>query len=198
MKERRDGNKTVFEEAPVVIPVTFGAAALFVLIRLVLVHLGHIETDDPVWAMPLIAAISLAGALAFLRRDKTVFDDAARRLTWSKWTPFGRSGGTVAYDEVTSVTVETMSGSESVPSARVAIHTASDKIPLTGHYSASLDQWEPVATRIRQFVGLSAADLTEDSLRAMVAEGRKIDAIRHLREKSGMSLADAKHAVEQL
>ena len=81
-------------------------------------------------------------------RDRTVFDDAARRLTWSKWTPLGRTGGTVAYDEVTSVTVETMSGSETVPSARVAIHTATDKIPLTGMYSASLDQWEPVATRI--------------------------------------------------
>ena len=198
MKERRDGDKTIFEDAPGVIPAVFGAAALFVLGQFLLVLLGMIETEHPVWTMPVIATISLGCALVFFRRDRNTFDAAARRLIWSKWTPLGRTSGMVSYDDITNVTIETMSGIDSASTARVVIHTAADKIPLTVHYSASIASWEPVAIRIRQLVGLSTADVTNDSLRAMVAEGRKIDAIRHLREKSGMSLADAKHAVEQL
>ena len=198
MKERRDGGRIIFEDAPVIVPAVFGAAASFVLGRFVLIQFGLVEPEHPSWTLLLTAAISLGCALVFFRRDSTIFDEAARSLTWSKWTPLGRTGGTIAYDDITGVTVETMSGSESVPSARVVVHTATDTVPLTAHYSASLDRWEPVAIRIRQLVGLSAADLTEDSLRAMVAKGRKIDAIRHLRLKTGMSLADAKHAVEQL
>jgi len=198
MKERRDGDKTTFDDAPGVIPAVFGAAALFVLGQFILVLFGMIETEHPVWTMPLIATISLGFALFFFRRDSNTFDGAARCLTWSKWSPLGRTGGTVAYDDIQNVTVETMSGMDSTSTARVVIHTVADKIPLTVHYSASLDSWEPVATRIRQLVGLNTADLTDDSLRALVAEGRKIDAIRQLREKSGMSLADAKPAVEGL
>ena len=198
MKERRDGDKTIFNDAPGFLPAVFGAAGLFVLGQFVLVLFGMIETEHPVWAMPVVAALSLGCTLFFFRRDSNTFDGAARRLIWSKWTPLGRTGGTVAYDDITNVTVETMSGMDSTSTARVVIHTAADKIPLTVHYSASLESWEPVATRIRQLVGLSTANLTDDSLRALVAEGRKIDAIRHLREKSGMSLADAKHAVERL
>ena len=30
MKERRDGDRIIFEDAPVVVPAVFGAAALFV------------------------------------------------------------------------------------------------------------------------------------------------------------------------
>ena len=198
MKERRDGDRIIFEDAPVVVPAVFGLAALFVLGRFVLIQLGLVVPEHPSWTLLLTAAISLGCALVFFRRDSTIFDEAARSLTWSKWTPLGRTGGAIAYDEITGVTVETMSGSETVPSARVVVHTATDTVPLTAHYSASLDRWEPVAIRIRQLVGLGTADLTEDSLRAMVAQGRKIDAVRHLRLKTGMSLADARHAVERL
>ena len=162
-----------------------------------LIQLGLVVPEHPSWTLLLTAAISLGCALVFFRRDSSIFDGAARSLSWSKWTPLGRTGGTIAYDDITGVTVETMSGSETVPSARVVVHTATDTVPLTAHYSASPDRWEPAAIRIRQLVGLGATDLTEDSLRAMVAQGRKIDAIRHLRLKTGMSLADARHAVER-
>jgi ribosomal protein L7/L12 len=47
-------------------------------------------------------------------------------------------------------------------------------------------------------IGLETKDLTEDSVRAMVAAGRKIDAIRLLRIRNRLGLKEAKVEVERL
>ena len=55
-----------------------------------------------------------------------------------------------------------------------------------------------MAARLRSTLGLTGAATGEDDLRALVAQGRHIDAIRQLREAKGLGTTDAKAEIDRL
>jgi len=198
MKVSRDNGALIVEESPVVVPVVFGASAIVLLVPAVLISLGLYEHEQPAWAALLVALLSTAIAVVFLCRDHNRFDSQSGQLTWSKRTLFGTSGGTVPFQDITSITIETQSTSETIPSARIVVHTPSVVVPLTRHYSGSVASHEPLAALLRGAVELANDRLIEDSLKALVQAGRKIDAVRLLRLKEGIGLTEAKERVDRL
>jgi hypothetical protein len=87
----------------------------------------------------LIAAIASAlFAAALYERDSFLFDPAQRLISWKTYRfPFQARSGSLRYDEVTDVTVET--GPGKLPGAkgttyRVALSSDSEGVPLTACY----------------------------------------------------------------
>jgi ribosomal protein L7/L12 len=55
-----------------------------------------------------------------------------------------------------------------------------------------------IASRIRALLGHDSDETHLHNVRALIAAGKTIDAIRVLREEEGLSLVDAKRRVEEL
>ncbi len=81
------------------------------------------------------------------------------------------------FDDVAAVTLETLSSSESTPGARVVLVLHNGRLPLTDRYSGGS---------------------LEDSERGLVAQGRKLGAIRLLRTERSLTPEVAKDVVDKL
>jgi ribosomal protein L7/L12 len=75
--------------------------------------------------------------------------------------------------------------------------TGTGEIPISIAYEHS-DKNEVIAERMRVFLNMSSKTLIVDSIKASIANGKDIDAIRLLREKSGISLNEAKAIVTKI
>ncbi len=198
IKERRQGALVVFEQRPGVV------AALIALCALIMVALGLSgwfgisELDQPSWFAIAIGLV-LAGCLvAFFGIERAIFDCDRREIRWSKRKLFRHRSGRLSFDEVAAVTLETLSSSESVPAARVVLLTETGKLALTDHYSGSPLLWRPILERIEAILDLGSEGSLEESLRSLMAQGRKIDAIRLLRSERSLSLEEAKAHIDKL
>lgn len=197
LKEASDGRTVFFEDYPVVLPAIFAAAAAFLASHALVRYQALLGGEKEALGLIFSALFSaLTGAL-FFRRDHFFFDLEQRRLSWRKWSLFKRSAGAVDFAEISGVSVESMSGSDGGASYRVALRTPDGSLPLTETYSGDSDTWQPLAERLRTLLGLTAAS-GDDDLRALVAQGRHIDAVRQLREAKGLSLTDAKAEIDRL
>lgn len=198
LKEAPDGRSIVFEDRPLVLPAIFGAAATFLAGHAVVQYQALLDGEKEALGLIFSALFAALAAALFFRRDYFVFDLDRRRLSWRKWSLFKRSAGAVDFAEIAGVTVESMSGSEGGASYRIALRTPAGALPLTETYSGDNNTWQPMAARLRTVLGMTAAAGDDDDLRALVAQGRHIDAIRQLREARDLSLTDAKAEIDRL
>lgn len=125
---------------------------------------------------------------------------ATRTIEWQRMWAFRRWAGTVAFDEVQSIFAERSIGTERIPSRRIVLKTRDGRdIPFTlGYRPDGGEGLVRLAEQVRRVVGLAGLAVSDDVLRAMLEDGRTIDAIKHLRETKGLSLLEAKHVVEDL
>lgn len=198
LKEAPDGRTVVFEDRPVVLPAIFAAAAAFLAGQALVHYQALLAGEWDALGMAFSALFSALVAALFFRSDRFVFDLERRRLSWRKWSLLRRRAGAVDFAEISGVTVESMSSGEGGSSYRIALQTPDGALPLTETYSGDNDTWQPLAARLRSLLGMTTAATGDDDLRALLAQGRTIDAIRQLREARGLSMTDAKAEIDRL
>ena len=138
------------------------------------------------------------GAILCYENNSFTFDLAGRQLVWSKWRLLRPEGGTMPLADIESVVVERCRASRSSSSHRMVLVTKQGKIPLSNAYLGTIDAVnERLANELQALLG-TAADVDENSLRAIVRAGRWIDAIAFARERYGFSLADAHSLIESI
>lgn len=170
---------------------------MFFMVWLVIHLLSHHPNNE--------RKIGLIGAsitcLLFMLLSETsdfVFDAASRRLSWTRRVGLVRRSGIVPFEEIEHVVVRTALGSDAVaPSQRIVLLTRSGELPLTVSYSPSDAHGENV-TRLSTFLGRTRVEPLTASVKALVAAGRDLDAIRELRLARGMSLVDAHAEVARM
>ena len=197
IKERQDGPRTVFEYMPLLIPALLAATSAYLMWVAVSGAFGLAETDQPAWIAALGASCLLVVAAWFCRREQMIFDAGTRTVSWSKWSLRDRTGGDIPFDQVQHVIVEA-TGGDGVMSYRLVVETAGERIPMTSHFAGNPDHWEPVAERLRRVIGLKVDDPANADARALIAAGKKAEAIRMLTEAKAMSIAGAASLAEQL
>jgi hypothetical protein len=104
------------------------------------------------------------------------------------------------FGSIQSVLVERPIGDEGTPSRRITLRTIDGReIPITVGYRPDADGTTVrIASRIRAVLGHEADATHMSNVRALIAAGRTIDAIRVVREEEGLSLLDAKRRVEEI
>ena len=77
--------------------------------------------------------------------------------------------------------------------------TDGQEIPITAGYRPDADGTVlQIANRIRALLGHDAGAAHMHNVRALIAAGKTIDAIRVLREEESLSLLEAKRRVEEI
>jgi hypothetical protein len=144
-------------------------------------------------------------ALVFSESSRFTFDRRRRIATWQRRWAFSTKAGTLPFDQIETVVIETPIGDEGVPSRRAVLQTAGHDIPLSVGYRPDGDgECLALVARIRTFIGrdsdleVSSDDIIMDSVGSASRAGRTLDAIRLVRQHRGLSLEDAKKLVDSL
>ena len=154
-------------------------------------------------ATPLIgSAMFLIGAFFSYERNRFAFDPHLKEVRWSRRSLMAKDEGRMPFSCLRSLTVQTAIGStKTTPLVRLALVTDERDIPLSMAYAGGMRrEYEELAIRIRRVMQMNAepTDLLLDSLRAALAQGRKLDAIKLVRMTKDVTLEEAQQFVEQL
>lgn len=138
-------------------------------------------------------------ALVMLEQCRFRLDPISRLIEWEQRWGFRRRAGVVPFSEITHVSVDVPIGDTGIPSRRVVLHLANGTLlPITVGYKPDVDgAIERAAETIRVVLG-HRAPTTADSVRVLVQQGRRIDAVKLLVEKENLTLTEAKQRIDRL
>ena len=184
---------------------TLWLSAVFGVICVILLFAAFSSGDKrlarPALVMVLFAVLSLS-------KYRFVFDSTQRMVRWQTLRFGMRRAGSMPFDDVKDVVLQSEPGKSGRPTYRMAILTAQGPMPLSSGYGDTSDRCLALQSQIRELLrpgqtvaatapaGSIAANL-DSSLRTLLAEGRKIDAIKLL-TSMGMNLTEAKQRADEI
>ena len=139
------------------------------------------------------------GSLVMLETTRFHVDPCQQRIQWQRRWAFQRRSGTIRFAEIRHVAIERPIGDTGVPSRRIVLHLRDGSmIPVTVGYRPDVgDEITAAAESLRKMLGHDRPS-TDESVRALLASGRKVDAIKILVEDEKLSLLEAKERADRL
>jgi hypothetical protein len=170
----------------------FGIAAIFIA-RIACVP------DEPGVLIPGVGF--LVFGFAFLRATDVTFDKIERICAIRRFDVVRLARTRLAFEDIVDVRVETepMPDDARVPSCRLSLATASAMVPLTASYQPDQERFNIMRDTVLDAVlGDRPRPAAVDPVRALVKQGRIIDAVAILRKRDGLDLTTAKARVDEL
>lgn len=158
----------------------------------------------------LVPAVFLLFATITARTTTFTFDGMQRTVHWSGFKPFKAGSGTILFNEIDDITVEVTSGGNGAIAYRLSLKTRQGPVPMAYSYSASRDGYAALRQQILAFLRpglqpIAPAPHTDgippdlgSSIRSLLIQGRKIDAIALLRTRERIGLTEAKKRIDVL
>ncbi|MGA2726718.1 MAG: hypothetical protein ABSE96_02830 [Terracidiphilus sp.] len=162
---------------------------------------------------------TLAGGGLFLffglfgvRKMTFAFDGAQRVVRWNGRKLFKVESGSIPFGDITGIGVEAMTSNDSGAAYRLSILTAHGSVPLGFAYGGGKDRHARMREAILAFLnpgaqGASSASTEpasgagladEASIRSLLRQGRKIDAVTLLRSTERLSLTEAMRRINAI
>ncbi len=177
----------------------------------VLVASTSIEKHKPLGLLG--SAFFLLFAAAFFRHSTFTLDKMQRIARWRRFTVLKNETGSIPFDSIRDIVIDAQAGDHNAMTYRLSLVTADGPIPMANMFEGgSIERYQKLRQQILEFVGLSSAlpaadpgllsagipaDL-EPSLRALLAQGRTIDAIKLLQAREDFGLAETKSRIDAL
>jgi hypothetical protein len=138
-------------------------------------------------------------ALAFLEQSRFRIDPASRLIDWDQRWGFRRRTGVTPFADVAHVSVDVPIGDSGIPSRRVVMHLANGTLlPMTVGYKPDVDDAiERAAETLRVALG-HRPPTTEESVRVLIRQGRKVEAVKLLVQKETLTLSEARQRVDKM
>jgi len=176
-----------------------------ILLALVALPLFYASTLPGKRGNLILAIFFAVGALVWLRKATVIFDATQHLVRWRRMRFFRSASGTVPFSEIAGIGTETSSGSGGSTLYRLTLLTGHGPIPFTDAYGGGRDRWAHLRETTQRFLHTHrgtplpapSADL-DDSLRALLRRGRKVEAVRLLESAEHLDLTTATQRVNQL
>jgi hypothetical protein len=157
-------------------------------------------------------AFFLLCSLLWLRKTVFCFNAAEGMVHWRRRRLLSVSTGDIPFSEIKGIGTETTSGSNNVTTYRLTILTAKGSVPLSDAYGGNHDKYASIRAELMRFLHLEAGEGVGadqegsnavgagdlESIRSLLRQGRKIDAISLVRSGAKISLAEAVERVEEI
>lgn len=210
---RQTPAELVVQDSSLWISLICALAATFLLYFVVAQH------QTRVW---YAIAFFLLCALVWLRRSTFTFSAATQRIDWNRLRFFTTKTGTIAFSDVRSINIESSSSDKGTLTYRLAIATISQGIvPMSGVYTSGQRHIESLRDTVQQFVKPADSGATpaafstasasiplnadaartaalNDSIRGLLQQGRKVDAILLVRQSEHLDLTEATFRVNHI
>jgi len=152
----------------------------------------------------LLDGLFLIFILLFWRKEVVAFNSGTQQATWTRRRLFNVATGTIPFSDITGIGVETTSAKNGVLVYRLAILTAQGTVPMADSYAGDQQKYEKLKQEILDFLKLDSSENRnnftsasstgiddEASIRSLLQQGRRIDAIQLVRSTQKLSLVEA-------
>lgn len=162
-------------------------------------HFIGTRGDDRIIALLAGAATTALTALVVLEQSRFRFDSVTRLIEWDKRWGFKRDSGLLKFADVQHVSVDVPIGDTGVPSRRIVLHLSNGTLlSMTAGYRPDTDnEIVKSADVIREALG-QAPPTIEQSVRALLAHGKTVDAMKLLVDREGITLSEAKQRIDAM
>ena len=167
--------------------------SVFFLCDAAFVAFQAVALKTPNWWFT-VAFLSLFAFLSW-RRETVTFDTVSQQVKWVRRRAFKLASGTVAFSEMRGITLESMSGNHGALSYRLAILTTGQPVPMSDGYGGGQAHYETLRKQILEFLNMdktaSPGPGDEASIRALLQQGCKVDAVEFVRTNYQLDLTEA-------
>jgi hypothetical protein len=204
---RQTPNELVVRDSTLWLSAIFAAAALFLL------YFAIFQAQR----RALVAmAVMLMIALVWARRSTFTFSVPTQRVDWNRLRWLRTTTGTIPFSDLQGVDLQTTTSDKGITIYRLALATPQGPVPMSDEYSSGHQHIEKVRTAIQQFIQPPAsAAFSEippapanpdavrtatlnDSVRALLRQGRKVDAILLVQRSEHLDLTEATFRVSHI
>ncbi|MGO9438030.1 MAG: hypothetical protein ACLP00_27480 [Terracidiphilus sp.] len=158
------------------------------------------------------AGLFLLFALFGVRKTTFVFDAVHRMVRWNGRKLLKVESGEIPFSDITGIGTEAMAMDKGSVTYRLTILTSQGSVPMAYSYNSGKARYAQMRETILAFLKPGATSLQpqpaeepngaaladEDSIRSLLKQGRKIDAITLLRATSKLDLTQAVKRVEEI
>lgn len=151
-----------------------------------------------------VGFLLLCGFL-FWRKEIVTFDAGRQQADWIRRRAFTVASGTVSFSEITGIGMETTSGSHGELAYRLTILTKDKPVPMSDVYSGNQKHYEAIRQEILAFLHLdggeelsSSSSAHDNTIQALLRQGRKTDAIELVRASEKIGLTEAVNIVNSI
>lgn len=146
-------------------------------------------------------------ALLALRKATFAFDATQCVVRWRNFRLLGARSGAIPFNEITGIGIETTPGQAGSTLYRLTIQTATGSRPLSISYGGPAERYTSARQRILLFLRsaptqapacLESTMDADASVRALLQQGRRIDAIRLLRSEENLDLPEAMKRIDRI
>jgi hypothetical protein len=132
-----------------------------------------------------------------------VFDAGKQQASWWRRRAFKAASGVVPFGEITGIGMESSTAENNVLTYRLTILTSDKPVPMSDVYAGNRAHYEALKAEISQFlhvdnVEMPAAGVDENSIRSLLSQGRKVDAIELVRASEHIGLTEAVNRVNEI
>ncbi len=174
----------------------------FLLVAVALFYGVGLHGREHTWKAFIPAAVFLVFAAAFDLRTEVTFDNVRRQAHWTRRRLFWVKSRTIAFDDIKGVVMESSVAKNNQFVYRLTILTSEGSVPMSDTYSGDKQSHADLRTKILFFLNMPVEDsedaLNEQTIRSLLAQGRKIDAIQLLCSAKHVGLTAAKQQVEAI
>ena len=200
-------------QTPMELVLQDGSRWLSFLFIAVVVFVGVSSIEKHSYRGFFVSAFFLLFAVAFFRHSTFTLDKMQRIARWRRFTILKNETGSISFDSIRDIFIDTQAGEHGTACYRLTIVTTEGRTPMANMFEGgSIERYQHLRQQILDFIGLSPAVPTpepgvlsdgipadiEPSLRALLTQGRMIDAIALLRNRESIGLADAKSRIDAL
>jgi hypothetical protein len=141
-------------------------------------------------------------AFVFWRREIVTFDLASRQVRWVRRRAFKQASGAVSFSEMRGIIMESMNDNHGALNYRLTILTADKPVPMSDGYGGGEAHYESLRKEILEFLKMdtnaSPGEGDEASIRALLQQGRKVDAVAFVRTNYQLNLTEAVDRVNEI
>ena len=142
--------------------------------------------------------LALLLALVSLRKETVVFDGTAQQVRWKRLRTLKVATGELPFSAITGIGIEALASGSGGQTYRLAIQTADQPVPMSDVYGNGRAHYEQLQCEILEFLHLDRTKFATENdvgdeapIRSLLMEGKKIEAIKLLRSRHNIGLAEA-------
>lgn len=200
---RQTPTELVARDSAMWLAIPFALGALFLLVLTIMRH-----NPEGLLGVGLLLLFAIPPA----RYSTFTFDAMQRMVRWSGRKLFKAESGTIPFDDITDIGTEATSSGRGGATYRLTILTPQGSVPMAYTYSNGKNRHAQMRETILAFLhperqsaafsstvatpGATLAD--ESSIRSLLSQGRRIDAITLVRIKERVSLTEAVTRVNKI
>ena len=177
-------------------------SVMLLCVDVVFVYRGYVTGS---WQALLGVGIVSLFAFLFWRKEVVTFDAGRQEAEWRRIRAYKLDEGTVPFSEITGIGMDTTSAKNNVLVYRLTMLTSAKPVPLSDVFRGDKQRCDEVRAQILEFLHLdrgeavsSARNPHDNSVQALLRQGRKTDAIELVRTSERIGLSEAVKIVNDI